>query len=124
MPLKNSATEPSRQPNVAVLGGLAAGLLFMFGLLLFMGFGQATESSGMLWWQETHDVPMAERVGYLQGAIICWVAAVVVGGLTIWLTVAGQMPFSPLPGGNQPGPINIGDEEELKKNWKRGEKRM
>ena len=87
MPLKNSATEPSRHPNVAVLGGLAAGLLFMFGLLLFMGFGQATESSGMLWWQETHDVPMAERVGYLQGAIICWVAAVVVGGLTIWLTV-------------------------------------
>ncbi len=69
-----------------VMGGLGSFLLFLFGLLLFFGYNQTTESSGMLWWGETHDVPMSERVGYLQGAIACWAAAVILGGITIWLT--------------------------------------
>lgn len=87
MPEKNTTTAPSGRDRLAVLGGLGSFILFMFGLLLFFGYNQATESSGMLWWSETHDVPMSERVGYLQGAIVCWVAAAILGGVTIWLTV-------------------------------------
>lgn len=87
MPDKKSATDRSSRQTFAALGGLGSFLLFMFGLMLFFGYSQATESTGMLWWSETHEVPMSERVGYLQGAIVCWVAAAILGGVTIWLTV-------------------------------------
>ena len=87
MPEKNSPSEPADRGRLAAMGGLGSFGLFMFGLLLFFGYNETTESSGMLWWSETHDIPMSERIGYLQGAIACWVAAAVLGGITVWLTV-------------------------------------
>lgn len=87
MPRNNIRSETSGQQMFALLGGLGAFLLLMYGLLQFLGYSRATESSGMLWWSETREVPMDERMPYLQGAIICWVAAIALAGITIWLTV-------------------------------------
>lgn len=64
-------------------------MLVLFGFLLFMGYATTTESSGMLWWQKTHEIPMDERIPYLQGAIVCWVFAIVLGGVTLWMTLRG-----------------------------------
>lgn len=87
MPTKNSKSELTDPNSLARTGGLGAAFFFLMGLLLLMGYSKSTESSGMLWWSETHDVPMSERIGYLQGAIACWVAAALLTGITIWLTV-------------------------------------
>jgi len=90
MPEKQSRSETSGRERLGVLGGFGAFLLLMFGFLLFMGYSQTTESSGILWWQETHEVPMDERMPYLQGAIIFWAAAAILAGITLWLTVRRQ----------------------------------
>lgn len=87
MPENTTRIEPSWSQRLALLGGLGSFLLVIFGLLLFIGYSETTESSGMLWWSETREVPISERLPYLQGAIACWAAAIAVAGLTIWLTV-------------------------------------
>jgi len=84
---KSRKNEPGGRSTLASTGGLGAAFFFLMGLLLLMGYSKSTESSGMLWWSETHDVPMSERVGYLQGAIACWVAAALLAGITIWISV-------------------------------------
>ena len=57
----------------------------LFGLLLFLGYAQATETARALWWQEIRDIPMSERLPYLQGAIALWVGAAILGTVAIWL---------------------------------------
>lgn len=81
--------QPSARQTLGVVGGLGAFLLLMFGLLLFMGYSNTTEQSGMLWWQSTNEVPLDERIPYLQGAIVCWVFAAVLGGVTLSVTLRG-----------------------------------
>lgn len=88
MPYSDTRSQSSGLRAYPVLGGLSV-LLILFGLLLFLGYSQATESSGMLWWRETREVPMSERAPYLQGAIICWVGAAALAIVTVWLSVTG-----------------------------------
>lgn len=81
----NTATPRQGLGMVLVLSGLIA---LLAGAGLFAMFNQTTETSGMLWWQETHEVPWSERVPLLQGAIVSWILAPVLGAVGIWLFVS------------------------------------
>lgn len=79
------AATPRHRLAEFLLGGAA--FLLLTGLLFFTGSMRSTETTGALWWEQTTEVAASERAGYLQGAILLWVFAGVLGGMGIWLIV-------------------------------------
>lgn len=98
----------SQPPGVHALTGVAI-FLVLFGLLFFMGYSRTTESSGILWWQQTRAVTMDERTAYLQGAIACWVFAAALGGIALWLMLRRDTPrlkrYAPILKGVESMPV-------------------
>ncbi|WP_300591491.1 hypothetical protein [Microbacterium sp.] len=73
-----------RQSLFGSLLGLAF-LLLLVGMLQFLQYTRTTETEGMLWWQETREIPAGERAPYLQGAIAFWIFGAIVAVTAIWL---------------------------------------
>jgi hypothetical protein len=70
-----------QKPIAKGLLGVAA-FVFLYAVLFVMWFAETTETSGWLWWQETKEIPLSERLPQLFvaiGLLLVAVACVVVG---------------------------------------------
>jgi len=63
-----------------------------FGALNVMGFSKSTETSGWLWWQETTEIPLSERLPYLVTGVGLFAVAVICVAVAIRLiTLQGSL---------------------------------
>lgn len=85
MPKVRARSERSSRNKLASVLFPFGGLLLLYGLFMYLPYARTTETTGMLWWKDARDVPMSERLPYLQGAIALWVLGVTLVAIAIWL---------------------------------------
>lgn len=77
----------AKQKDIAKTLILLAALVCSMASLSMLGFTKATETTGLLWWQETKEIPLSERMSYLYAAIGLYASGAVLAVVGVALSM-------------------------------------